>query len=133
MELASAVLLFGLSYHSNRDKDYNEINPGIGYEVAIKDDPVYPFATASIYLDSYKEVSGFLGGGFRTTPILHTVSPWVAVGHLHNRDNDQNLLTGLAGVELNTPKAKINLMFVPQEKGGTSSAICMWVRIPLDN
>jgi len=72
-QFSQELYVFGLSYHTNRDYDYNEQNPGLGYAVEFfTPNPnriVSAGWTAAIgtYKDSYDEQAYFVGFGPRIT------------------------------------------------------------------
>jgi hypothetical protein len=64
--------VFGLSYHSNRAIDYNEVNPGLGFGYVHKTEnnfnnnfDAYFTVIGGAYKDSYNEDATFLMPGFR--------------------------------------------------------------------
>jgi hypothetical protein len=64
--------VFGLSYHSNRDYDFNEVNPGLGISLVAepKDDSPWHFsmvASFGSYKDSYRDQSTYFLVGPRLT------------------------------------------------------------------
>lgn len=67
------LYVFGLSYHFNRDYDYNEQNPGLGYAVEFftpnpnKSVSAGWTAAMGTYKDSYNEQAYFVGFGPRIT------------------------------------------------------------------
>jgi len=72
-KIAHELYVFGLSYHTNRDYDYNEQNPGLGYGIELYDPRPNKFISASwfaamgTYKDSYSEQAYFIGVGPRLT------------------------------------------------------------------
>lgn len=65
--------VFGLSYHSNRDYEYNEVNQGFGLSLAFSSQEERPAWHPSIvlsggmYNDSYSETATYLMAGPRFT------------------------------------------------------------------
>ncbi len=65
--------VFGLSYHTNRDYDFNEVNPGFGLSVAFKSDEpdrgyhLSMVVSAGTYKDSYSDQAKYFLVGPRAT------------------------------------------------------------------
>lgn len=72
MNISHELYIFGLSYHTNRDYDFNEENPGLGYSVELyeptKDMLSFSWTGAfGTYKDSFSEQAYFAGIGPRAT------------------------------------------------------------------
>jgi len=66
------LTVFGLSYHTNRDYDYNEVNPGLGlnFVFSSKDDNFWHpswVLSGGFYKDSYSDTATYLLVGPRLT------------------------------------------------------------------
>ena len=58
--------LFGKSYHTNRQVNYNEINPGLALGIGWQALPsIDLIATTGVYKDSYYDIAKFAVLGFR--------------------------------------------------------------------
>lgn len=72
-KLSLELDVFGLSYHSNRNYDFNEKNPGLGVSVVFSSDTPDPgwhfsmVASAGTYRDSYNEQAEYFLIGPRFT------------------------------------------------------------------
>lgn len=55
------VIIHAASYHTNRSRDFNEFNPGVGLHVSLPDLPFY--AAAGVYRNSLYSTSVYAGIG----------------------------------------------------------------------
>ncbi len=64
--------IFGLSYHTNRDYDFNEVNPGVGLSMVLDSSKasINRFSlvlSSGVYTDSYNDTAFYMVAGPRYT------------------------------------------------------------------
>jgi hypothetical protein len=108
------LVLHTVSYHENRDYDYNEVNLGVGYRHQLGNGWS---AQTGVYRNSYRKTTVYLIGQkeWRVFGDVH-VGAFAGLASGYNQPVAGGLMASLNG---------ITLRFVPPIGGGTSGVVAL--------
>jgi hypothetical protein len=134
--------VFGLSYHTNRNYDLNEINPGVGVGLVLNKKQIDPgmhlsmVIAAGTYKDSYSETAFYAIGGPRlTVGYDHSfhVSGELGIGYINGSGKNGAITIPIISAGYD----RVNICFTAdllgyQEEGQkTNRAIAAFLRVKL--
>jgi phosphohistidine swiveling domain-containing protein len=122
----------GLSKHFGGDKEYNEVNPGIGITRETVNDKVVKALMAGVYENSFEDTSAYVGGHlakrFGDDPYLDLgISGGLITGY------EDNALTPMAALMAQVGKkdlGRLKFQYVPSIEAKEPSLLMMNLGIP---
>jgi hypothetical protein len=127
--------VFGLSFHTDRNKGYNEINPGVGLRYVFwRPQPRWElFGDTSIYYDSDRNWAKYIALG----TYYRFAGPWkvgVAVAYGQSRSYNQGrpFFAPVPGLAFEYRRVTFNAVLLPSEESDSKIAgAAFFLTIPL--
>ena len=145
-ETGTELYVYGMSYHSNREYDFNETNPGLGLGFYSREDASsnwYMTGQASVYYDSYSNYAKTVTAGPRY--VFGDKDKWHVDGTLQigfiktGVENKQLHQCLLPSVSVGYSRYNVHVIYIPKgedsdpsEKDDSSSVIAAFLRIRLN-
>lgn len=117
------LVLNGKAIHDSNVENYNEKNWGLGFEYDFKPQSRWiPFVAGSSFKDSNRQISNYLGAGYKyRIPLDNTKDGWrvdlsFVAFFMTRRDfkNNKPFIGGLPFVAIGTSRAMLNIAYIPK-------------------
>jgi len=117
--------VFGLSFHTDRNKGYNEINPGLGLRYVFwRPQPRWElFGDTSIYYDSDRNWAKYIALG----TYYRFAGPWkagaaIAYGQSRSYNQGRPFFAPVPGLAFEYHRLTLNAVLLPSEESGSKIA-----------
>jgi len=127
--------VFGLSFHTNRDAGYNEINPGVGlrYEVWRPAAHWSVFGDASVYYDSSREWAKYVGvGAYYSLTSSWKIGATIVYAQSESYNRGKPFFAAVPGLAVEYRRVVFNVVLLPSERAASKvTGLALFLTIPL--
>ena len=127
--------VFGLSFHTDRDKGYNEFNPGIGLRYTLwRPAPGWSvLGDSSIYYDSSRAWAKYLGvGAYYSLTSSWKVGVTIVYAQSESYNRGKPFFAAVPGLTFDYRPVVLNVVLLPSEDAASKvTGLAVFLTIPI--